>query len=184
MTPCAKYKAGYKLQLTERYVDSIPILPKKDIVTRFISLSTQGKLVVNAGYAWDGPSGIPIYSKALAAASLPHDALYQLFRLGFVDRDRYRKIADMVFQERYLERMNAEPIWWKRGPLWWRRLKATTAFEIVNNFAEFASREDRIRKVISVPEGCDEANHNPSDNVKWDAMAWMKMVKRIDKDGK
>ena len=50
-----RYKSDYKYQLAESYEISISIKPSHNITTDFITLDTQGNLVVKKGYAWDDP---------------------------------------------------------------------------------------------------------------------------------
>ena len=54
---CITYKAGYKYQLKEDYIDTIDIKPGEAIVTEYIALGLDGTLTIRDGYAWDGPSG-------------------------------------------------------------------------------------------------------------------------------
>ena len=70
--------------------------------TRFISLK-DGKLVVKYGYAWDGASGPVFQTKTLIAASLLHDALYQILRDLKIEDGRYREEADEMLRDYYLE---------------------------------------------------------------------------------
>ena len=50
-----RYRAEYKYQLAYSYKMTIPVRPSSDIETEFIHLNTHGDLLVEAGYAWDGP---------------------------------------------------------------------------------------------------------------------------------
>lgn len=93
-----KYRADYKYQLAEDYIQHIPIHPKTDITTAFIRLSTSGELVVKRGYAWDGPSGPVIDTEENMRASLVHDALYQLMRCENLTTRTHRKTADLLFK--------------------------------------------------------------------------------------
>lgn len=58
---------------------------------------------INAGYAWDGPSGPTIDTKTFIRASLVHDALYQLMREEKLDRIKYREDADQLLKRICLE---------------------------------------------------------------------------------
>jgi len=88
------YKSGYHYQLVEDYIVDIPIKPKQDISTYYISLSTAGRLTVWFGYCWDGPSGPTWDTRTFMRGSLVHDALYQLMREGHLNPDIYRIQAD------------------------------------------------------------------------------------------
>lgn len=86
------YRSGYKYQLAEDYRIDVVInaqsglsdvaLAKSEgqIETDYIELSTDGVLIIKAGYAWDGPSGPTLDTKSFMRGSLVHDALYQLMR--------------------------------------------------------------------------------------------------------
>ena len=78
------YKSGYKYQLCESYSVSVSIKPSGDIVTDYVRLTKDGILSMVKGYAWDGPSGPAVDTKEFMRASLVHDALYQLIRLGLL----------------------------------------------------------------------------------------------------
>ena len=94
-----RYRADYKYQLANDYKDNIPIRPKADIATEFINLSTNGKLLVKKGYAWDGPSGPVKDTDENMRASLVHDALYQLMRNEELSTRSHRKSADKIFKD-------------------------------------------------------------------------------------
>jgi hypothetical protein len=87
------YKKGYKYQLVEGLSSLVNIYPVKTIISEYIILSTFGELYLKRGYAWDGASGA-IDTPSFMRGSAVHDALYQLMRLGLLDADKYRKIAD------------------------------------------------------------------------------------------
>jgi hypothetical protein len=93
------YKKGYKYQIVKDYIVNIDIKPEKDIISPYIKLSKEGELTIKNGYAWDGPSGPTIDSKNFMRGSLVHDALYQLMRESFLDKDTYRKKADLIMYE-------------------------------------------------------------------------------------
>ena len=93
-----RYRSEYKHQLASAYRIAVPIFPAEDIVTDFIELDTWGELTVRNAYAWDGPSGPVIDTPQNMRASLVHDALYQLMRLGELNARSHRKAADKVFR--------------------------------------------------------------------------------------
>ena len=79
-----RYKDGYKYQLYEPYTISLPWLTYlPDYECDFIKVFGPA-LTVEKGYAWDGPSGPTWDSKNSMRASLVHDALYQLMRVGAI----------------------------------------------------------------------------------------------------
>jgi len=107
------YKKGYKYQLVETYEATIPIHPSSDITTEYITLSMTGKLRIYRGYAWDGPSGPAIDTNNFMRPSLIHDALYQLMRNGYLDRDKWREPADRLLRQMCLEDgMSQIRAWW------------------------------------------------------------------------
>lgn len=113
-----RYKAGYEYQLEEdcaHYVGIQPIAPGGN---RFVGMDAQGLLTIGAGYAWDGASGPAIDTKSIMRASLVHDALYQLIRMGVVSPDD-RSIADWLLYDMLLADglmlADAKP-WLLRGP--------------------------------------------------------------------
>ena len=95
---CITYKEGYKYQLHDEYSVEIPVKANNDIDTDYIKLSTDGVLRIMKGYAWDGPSGPTYDSLNFMRGSLVHDALYQLMREDFLDKDTYRKPVDRLLQ--------------------------------------------------------------------------------------
>ncbi len=98
------YKKGYKYQLNQLALFVTTVCPDKDIHTKYLWLGTNGVLSVKGGYAWDGPSGPTIDTPNFMAASLMHDALYQLFRMELLNPDRWRFAADQDLRRVCLER--------------------------------------------------------------------------------
>ena len=52
-----KYKKGYKIQITDFNTYQTRLRPLTDVSTRFISLDTNGVLIIRPGYPSDGCSG-------------------------------------------------------------------------------------------------------------------------------
>jgi len=100
---CYRSLRGYKYQLVNDYAVATGITPPQSIETSFVSLDAGGRLAIRKGYAWDGPSGPTIDTKTFMRGSLVHDALYQLLRLGKLDRDMGRRAADDLLQRICLE---------------------------------------------------------------------------------
>ena len=92
-----KYRSlrNWKYQLLETYAIQTDIFPDHNLNMDFVSLTTDGMLVISPGYAWDGASGPAIDTKDIMRGSLVHDALYQLMRKGLLDR-WHRKAADLM----------------------------------------------------------------------------------------
>jgi hypothetical protein len=107
-----KYRGGYKYQLIEPYAVTVAIKPPFDICHDYISLSTNGVLTINGGYAWDGPSGPTVDTKNFMRGSLVHDALYQLMREGHLSQE-CRKIVDEELRRICREDgMSSIRAWW------------------------------------------------------------------------
>jgi hypothetical protein len=92
------YKSGYKLQTSERYYMDVGTNIIERIKNKFCYLDPSGRLMIHAGYAWDGVSGpVPTTSKSLRA-SLIHDALYQFMKSKQLSIS-YRKEVDELFYQ-------------------------------------------------------------------------------------
>jgi hypothetical protein len=107
------YKKGYKYQLVKEYSTDIPIKPDNDIETDYIVLTSEGKIIIRKGYAWDGPSGPTVDTLNFMRGSLIHDALYQLMREEKLDNNIYREPADRLLQQMCKEDgMSSIRAWW------------------------------------------------------------------------
>lgn len=129
-----KYRKGYKYQLAE---DECAMTDIKgyDIETEFITLSTYGRLQIKSGYAWDGATGA-IDTDALIFASLIHDALYQLLRLGLLPPKERRKVDRRLREDCVKKKM------WK-ARAWW-------VYNGVRKLAGFAADPKNKRKVYEI----------------------------------
>ncbi|MDI7218846.1 hypothetical protein QMN07_15200 [Leptospira santarosai] len=100
---------NYKYELVQNYSFQTAIKTEKTIqignpcIKTFISLDPDGLLHIEAGYAWDGPSGPTIDTKTFMRGSLIHDALYQLMREEKLDRAQYREYADQLLKQICIE---------------------------------------------------------------------------------
>jgi len=140
---CISYKAGYKYQLFEEYCTDTPLQPEEDIVSNsdYISLSTTGTIVINKGYAWDGPSGPTIDTLNFMRASLVHDALYQLMRENKLEPSRYQNQADRLLQKMCTaDGMSAVRAWW--------------IYQAVSKFGSSASSNSQLNTPIKAPKLC------------------------------
>jgi hypothetical protein len=123
-----QYRDGYKYQLTETLEYQLPRwfpYPASGIDTDYVFVSQSGLMVIRAGYASDGPSGPTIDTKNFMRGAFIHDALYQLIRLGHLNRDTARPAADRVLYTILRE----DGMWWMRARwvYWGVRLGAATA---------------------------------------------------------
>jgi hypothetical protein len=108
-----RYTDGYKFQLEEDYEHQTGITPAAPGGNRFVHITLDGLLIIRSGYAWDGASGPAIDTPTFIRGSLVHDALYQLMRLGVVQKAGGRLQADKLLREIVLE----DGMWSVRA--WW-----------------------------------------------------------------
>ena len=103
-----KYKriGHYKYELTEVFqldtgirVDRAYAAPLGGTLATdwFVVLASNGNLLLNVGYAWDGASGPALDTSSIMRASLVHDGFYQLMRESGLDPS-YRKPADKLLR--------------------------------------------------------------------------------------
>lgn len=107
-SPEISYRDGYKYQIQSAYKINLNkilkgahhslLLFQEPIVTDYITLSADGVMVIQKGYAWDGPSGPTIDTKSFMRGSLIHDAMYQLMRENYLFHGEYRETADRLLQ--------------------------------------------------------------------------------------
>lgn len=132
------YKAGYKYQLHRTYHQQISIRPEENVETRYILLSVSGELTIKYGYAWDGPSGVTWDSLNSMRASLVHDALYQLLRMGKLSRI-HKDAIDVLFERILLEDGMSS----LRARMWYRG---------VEQFGEDSTLPNNQKEVFVAPE--------------------------------
>ena len=145
MVQCITYKSGYKYQLTESMSVQTDVKSGADrAIGTFVKLSADGILELDAGYAWDGPSGPTIDSPTFMRGSLVHDALYQLMRAGELDAGEWRKQAD-----KELKRICRED---KMFPL-----RAAWVYLAVQMFAKKAASKEGAKPVHTAPKNCTDA---------------------------
>ena len=92
---------NYKYQLLTTYTHPTGFQLLQDVSTKneWVKLSKKGRLTLQKGYAWDGPSGPTIDTRNFMRGSLVHDGLYQLMREGLLDHEEYRKSADDLLRD-------------------------------------------------------------------------------------
>ena len=94
---------GTRNKLDELYelathINDIPINNERN----FLELTTTGQLTIKKGYRWDGPSTQPLWHYPVQTrASLVHDALYDLMRLGEL-QDWYPQFSQLGYMNRLL----------------------------------------------------------------------------------
>jgi len=135
------YKGGYKYQVCYDYEHTLPTyFPRvpKEITTDYLWFCSDRILVVKKGYAWDGPSGPTWDTPSFMRGSLVHDALYQLCRLGLVEKNIYRPLADRLLKELCIE-----------DGMWPIRAKYT--YYAVRWFAKSAATFGKETTIITTP---------------------------------
>ena len=110
MSRCKWIKGGSKKYvLTEVYEDSIPFNPPEAIHTNYCTLFTDGDIVIDSDYEWDGASGPTLDTDDTMDGSLVHDVLYQMMREERLSR-KLRKEADKCIRQMCMD----------DGMPWWR----------------------------------------------------------------
>lgn len=143
---CIRYReGGYKYQLRAAYAVLLPELvdlTRTPIITEWVTLDPDGTLRIRAGYCWDGASGPTLDTRDSMRASLVHDALYQLMRLGLLPQS-LRGAIDRIFRRICKE----DGMWSPRAQLW---------YMAVRTFAQLAAdpareRPDKFAPCDSIP---------------------------------
>lgn len=143
------YREGYKYQLYENYLQQTGIVPNFPFMGEFLSIDESGLLICYRGYAWDGASGPTVDDASNMRASLVHDALCQLMRLGVVSR-KYRLYADHLLATICLED-GMHPA------------RALLYEKAVNWFGADASKAESERPVLVAPKLCTNFEYRIPD---------------------
>ena len=93
---------GYKYTVAETTSVDVPLFRTASLANSHFSLRG-GRLMVRAGYAWDGASGPTWDTEETMTPSLVHDVLYQAIREGLIPASR-RFDADLTFYRLMRER--------------------------------------------------------------------------------
>jgi len=131
------YKKGYKYQLVEDAHFIVDCYPREVVDIDFLKMTLDGELTIQAGYAWDGASGIAIDTKNFMRGSLVHDALYQLMRMSLMTLNE-RKDADLKLEEVCLE----DGMW---------KVRTKWVYAAVRNFGVKSSLPKNKRETIKAP---------------------------------
>lgn len=136
----------YCLQLAEAYVIETSIKPMTHIATDYAVLSTNGVLIIDKDFSWDGASGPAVDTKSIIRASLVHDALYRLMRDGKLSL-QWRQAADKEFKRIYIEdAKQVERPWYSA---WMKHLSPVRAWWIFRGVRDFGrSSAARCEPVI------------------------------------
>lgn len=112
-----KYRSGYKYSLWNTYRVQTDI--KGYTVThRLFTLSPCGLLTVFEDYPWDGASSLTIDSGSSMRASLVHDVLYEMMRLGLLPESCFHA-ANQEFYKILLE----DGMWGWRAKAWYKAVE-------------------------------------------------------------
>lgn len=123
----------YKYQLVKDFTYKTKITGY-DITTEYIRLEMGGLLHIKKGYCWDGPSGPTFDTKSSMRASLVHDALYQLIRMGLLSPAN-RPATDKELYALCL----IDGMWGWRAWLWYRAVK-----KFAGSAAEVGTQKDEV----------------------------------------
>jgi len=138
-------KVNYCLQLFEPYILQTHIKPMSHIAADYAILSTNGILIIDKCFSWDGASGPAIDTKSMVRASLVHDCLYRMMRDGKISL-KWREAADKEFKRIYIE--DAKEVnrpWYSSWLKTFAPVRAWWAFRGVRDFgSSSASRRKQI----------------------------------------
>ncbi len=124
---------GFKYQLVKEFAYKTQITGH-DITTDYIRLDKSGVLKIKKGYCWDGPSGPTRDTPSSMRASLVHDALYQLIRMGKLG------VSDRVAADQALYTLClVDGMWRWRAWLWYRAVRKVAGWA-----AEPGTQKDEI----------------------------------------
>jgi hypothetical protein len=121
VTQCIRYSDGYRYQLRAPYAVLLPEMRgavEFPVSTDWLEFDSDGWLRIRAGYAWDGASGPTWDTKSSMRASLAHDSLYQLCRLGHISQE-WRQVIDRIFHRMCVEDGMFSPRAW----LWYHAVR-------------------------------------------------------------
>ena len=131
------YSSGYKYLSEEHFYIKMGFSPEEDIITEYGFFLSNGWIGIWKGYAWDGASGPTVDSKSSLIGSLVHDFLYQLMRLGLLQRS-FRKKADLAIY--YL--IKRDGMSWFRAQYWYRGVRIGAGKYV---------KASEIKKILSAP---------------------------------
>lgn len=91
----------YKYRLAREYHVQIPLYGRAG-GTFLLEIDAKGWLWFDKGYCWDGPSGPTIDTPGSLRASLIHDGMYALLKLGVLQPEA-KALADVILRDTYIE---------------------------------------------------------------------------------
>lgn len=134
----------WKYELVENFEYQTDIKLSKPYVSRYLWLTKNGLLLIRKGYRWDGPSGPTLDTPSVMTPSLIHDALFQLIRLGILNEEEHKPIADSILEKEILVRATKTDKWYKYPLYWFDKIRAGYYYYGVKYFSGYACkpRED------------------------------------------
>ena len=135
-TGCIKYRQGFKYQLAQEFTCATQIYDH-EASNGYYTLTKQGQLTINAGYAWDGPSGPTVDTPAFMRGALVHDCLYQMIRDGKLPESARKRADEILYEFCRLDGMG-----WVR---------AQYVYRAVRMFGKSSSRPGSSQKVRTAP---------------------------------
>ena len=117
-------------------------------------LLPHGLLKVFPGYAWDGPSGPTIDTKAVMRGSAGHDPIYQMMSEGKLPLS-CRKAADILLKRTIIEssdKLIADMDAWKRpAAKAWAAIRSRYYYRAVRTFAGRCAATPYDDKIYEAP---------------------------------
>lgn len=107
-------KRNWLYDLPERVVFKTRIFPAETLSTDWITLHPDGTLILEAGYAWDGPSGPTFDTPNSMRGSAIHDALFQLMKLDLLDMKWFNES-----NREFLRWLKKDGMWYLRRRAWY-----------------------------------------------------------------
>jgi len=141
-----KYYSGYDYQIAEDFSMQTKVRPTRAIKHRFFTLSKTGHLVLFIGFAWDGASGAKD-TDSLMVPTAYHDVMYQMLRLGLLDRS-WKEVIDREFKELYEARVDKISWWWPSR--WWGEVRDDYIYLAVDKLGGSSTKAENIRAVYEV----------------------------------
>ena len=104
------YTEGYDYQLEIPVTYQTTFRPQEGLIYKFITLETDGRLIIDNGYAWDGSSGG--IDRGNMRGSLIHDSLCDLVNEGLLKKSDQEQV-DWILKEVCLaDGMSSIRAWW------------------------------------------------------------------------
>ena len=105
-----RFKEGYRYQMTRNTQWQTNIFAPATIVHKYYSLSAQGVLTINEGFAWDGATSCPEWLVP-PECSVVHDALCQILRTELLPYDVYASWIHSLLRSMVQARRGALVAW-------------------------------------------------------------------------